>query len=34
MNGTIGFPDAESLPGDDMYMPYFIVADDAFDLRT
>ena len=29
MDGTIGFPDANPLPGDDRAMPYFIVADDA-----
>ena len=32
-DGTIGFPDAEPLPGDDKDMPYFIAADDAFALR-
>ena len=34
MDGTIGFPDADLLPGDDRDMPYLIVADDAFALRT
>ena len=34
MDGTIGFPDAEQLPGDHTDMPYFIVADDTFALRT
>ena len=29
---TIGFPDP--LPGDDRDMPYFIVANDTFALRT
>ena len=32
MNGTIGFPDANLLRGDDRHMPYFIVADDALAL--
>ena len=31
---TIGFPAAEPLPQDDQVMPYFIVGDDAFALRT
>ena len=31
---TIGFPDADPLPGDDRNMPYFIVADDVFALST
>ena len=34
MNGTISFLDADQLPDDDMDMPYFIVADNAFALRT
>ena len=34
MDVTIGFPDAEPLPGDDTDMPYFIVADDTLALRT
>ena len=34
MDGTIGFPDVYLLPGDGRDMPYFIVADDAFALRT
>ena len=29
MDGTISFPDADPLPGDDRDMPYFIMADDA-----
>ena len=33
MDGTTGFPDADSLPGNEK-KPYFIVADDAFALRT
>ena len=31
---TIGFPDADPLPHDNVPMPYFIVGDDAFALRT
>ena len=34
LDETIGFPDADPLPGDDRDMPQFIVADDAFQLRT
>ena len=34
LDGTIGFLDADPLPRDDRDMPYFIVADDAFALRT
>ena len=34
MDGTIGFPDADPLPGNDRGMPYFKMADDAFALRT
>lgn len=33
-NNTIGFPAPDPLPGDDRPMPYYIVADDAFALRT
>ena len=33
VDGTVGFPDADLLPGDDRDMPYFIVAVDAFALR-
>ncbi|MCM8858028.1 MAG: transposase family protein [Candidatus Thiodiazotropha sp.] len=33
-NGSIGFPAADPLPQDDRPMPYFIIADDAFPLRT
>ncbi|XP_071499235.1 putative nuclease HARBI1 [Diadema antillarum] len=32
--GTIGLPDPDPLPHDDRPMPYFIVADDAFALKT
>ena len=32
--GTLGLPDPEPLPGDDKNIPYFIIADDAFALRT
>jgi hypothetical protein len=31
---TIGLPDADFLPNDDKDIPYFIVGDDAFPLRT
>ena len=34
MDGTIGFPNAELLPAGDRGMPYFVVVDDAFALRT
>ena len=34
MDGTIGFPDTDRLPGYDRDMPYFIVGDDAFALKT
>ena len=34
MGGTIGVLDAEPVPGDERDMPYSIVADDAFVLRT
>ena len=33
-DGTIGQPVPDPLPRDDRNMPYFIVGDDAFDLRT
>nr|XP_054774507.1 putative nuclease HARBI1 [Lytechinus pictus] len=33
-NGTLGLPDPEALPDDDKPIPYFIVGDDAFPLRT
>lgn len=33
-DGTIGFPPPENMPGDDRAMPYYIVGDDAFPLRT
>ena len=33
-NCTIGFPAADPLPNDDRPMPYFIIGDDAFPLRT
>ena len=32
--GTIGFPEPEPLPHDDRNMPYFLIGDDAFPLRT
>lgn len=33
-DGTTGFPAADPFPGDDRPMPYFIIGDDAFALRT
>ena len=33
-NGIIGFPAADPLPNDDRSMPYFIIGDDDFPLRT
>jgi hypothetical protein len=33
-HNTIGFPEDDPLPGDDKPIPYFIVGDDAFALRT
>ena len=33
-NGRIGFPAAETMPNDDQPIPYHIVADDAFALKT
>ena len=33
-NGTIGFPPPDALPCDDRQMPYFLIGDDAFALRT
>ena len=34
VDGTVDFPDADLLSGDDRDMPYFIVADDTFTLMT
>jgi len=31
--GTLGLPDPDHLPNDDVDMPYFLVGDDAFALR-
>lgn len=33
-NSAIGFPASDPLPSDDRPMPYFIIGDDAFPLRT
>ena len=33
-DGTIGFPDSDPMPNDSQNMPYFILGDDAFVLRT
>ncbi|XP_071485238.1 uncharacterized protein [Diadema antillarum] len=32
--GKIGFPDPDPMPNDDQDMPYFLLRDDAFGLRT
>ena len=34
IDGTLDVSDAEPLPGDDRDMPYFLIGDDAFSLRT
>lgn len=34
LNGTIGFPGPGPLPKDDNPIPYFIIGDDAFGVRT
>ena len=33
-DGVIGIPDAEPLPHDDVDTPFYLVADDAFAMRT
>jgi len=33
-DGSIGLPEAEPLPNDVKCMPYYIVGDDAFPLKT
>ena len=33
-DGTIGFPEQGPMPNDDQDMPYFLLGDDAFGLRT
>ena len=32
-DGSLGFPDPEPLPNDNLDVPYFFVGDDAFALR-
>ena len=32
--GTLGIPAPDHLPNDDRYIPYYIIADDAFSLQT
>ena len=34
IDGTLQVPAAEPLPGDDRPMPYFLIEDDVFSLRT
>ena len=34
VDGTIEFPDSDSIPNDSQNMPYIILGDDAFGLRT
>ena len=34
VDGTLDIPDAEPLPGDDRDIPYFLIGDHAFSLRT
>ena len=34
VDGTLDILDAEPLPGDDRDMPYILIRDDAFSLRT
>ena len=33
-DGTIGFPAATALPVEDRLLPYYLLGDDAFALRT
>ena len=33
-NNALGLPDPDPLPGDDRPLPYFVIGDDAFPLRT
>ena len=33
-DGSLGFPDPEPLPNDNLDVPYFFVGDDAFALRS
>jgi hypothetical protein len=34
VDGTIEFPDSDPIPNDSQNMPYIILCDDAFGLRT
>ena len=34
VNGTISLPPTDPLANDNRYMAYFVMADDAFKLRT
>ena len=33
-DGSMGFPEPDNLPAHDQPVPYFLIGDDAFDLRT
>lgn len=32
--GSLNFPNPEQLPGSNMFIPYFLIGDEAFPLRT